>query len=86
MRNRDVFKEALRSLASLSLIDYKWRSDLFKKNEAERLEEEWMARMMGEDPAYARPMDADDKRRGPLVGAQTSLEVLLCAVYPLRCR
>lgn len=26
-----------------------------------------MARMMGKDPAYARPMDAGDEVRGPLV-------------------
>ncbi len=31
------------------------------------MEEEFMARMMGEDAAYARPMDADEGRRGPLV-------------------
>jgi len=71
-RKRDVFKSALRDLASLSLVDYKWRSALFKKNEADRMEEEWMARMMGEDPAYARPMDADDTKRGPLGKAEKS--------------
>ena len=31
------------------------------------MEEEWMATMMGEDPTYARPMEAGDQRRGPLV-------------------
>ena len=62
-----MFKTTLRNLASLSLVDYEWRSALFKKNEADRMEEEWMATMMGEDPTYARPMDADDQRRGPLV-------------------
>ena len=62
-----MFKKTLRNLASLSLIDYKWRSALFKKNEADRMEEEWMATMMGEDASYARPMDADDQKRGPLV-------------------
>ena len=66
-RKRDIFKQTLRNLASLSLVDYKWRSALFKKNEADRMEEEWMARMMGKDPAYARPMDASDDVRGPLV-------------------
>ena len=71
-RKRDIFKSALRDLASLSLVDYKWRSALFKKNEADRMEEEWMARMMGEDPAYARPMDADDTKRGPLGRAEKS--------------
>lgn len=40
---------------------------MFKKNEANRMEEEWMAAMLGEDPSYARPMDAGDGRRGPLV-------------------
>jgi hypothetical protein len=80
VRKRDLFKEALRNLASLSLIDYKWRSALFKKNEAERLEEEWMARLMGEDPTYARPMDADDERRGPLVSGQ-AFELPSCACY-----
>ena len=60
-RKRDLFKKALKDLSALSLLDYKWRSALFKKNEAERKEEEWMAAMMGEDPAYARPMDASGK-------------------------
>jgi hypothetical protein len=71
-RKRDLFKSALRDLASLSLVDYKWRSALFKKNEADRMEEEWMARMMGEDPSYARPMDADETKRGPLGNAERS--------------
>jgi len=71
-RKRDIFKSAMRDLASLSLVDYKWRSALFKKNEADRMEEEWMARMMGEDPAYARPMDADETKRGPLGNAEKS--------------
>ena len=31
------------------------------------MEEEWMAAMMGEDASYARPMDASEERRGPLV-------------------
>ncbi|KAL3801012.1 hypothetical protein HJC23_002305 [Cyclotella cryptica] len=73
IRKRDIFKQALRDLASLSLIDYKWRSDLFKKAEADRLEEEYISRMMGEEYAsYARPMDADDQRRGPLGNAERS--------------
>ena len=68
IRKRDIFKRTLRDLASLSLIDYKWRSAVFKKAEADRLEEEYVSKMMGEDYAsYARPMDADDERRGPLV-------------------
>jgi hypothetical protein len=67
IRKRDIFRKALRDLASLSLIDYKWRSALFKKAEADRLEEEYISKIMGEEASYARPMDADDKRRGPLV-------------------
>ena len=67
-----MFKKALQDLASLSLIDYKWRSALFKRNEADRMEEEWMAAMMGEEPAYARPMDAGDGTRGPLVRRETT--------------
>ena len=35
------------------------------------MEEEWMARMMGEDAAYARPMDADAEKRGPLGEAES---------------
>jgi hypothetical protein len=62
----------LRKLASLSLIDYEWRSALFKKAEAERLEEEYMAKLMGLDdgPAHIRPMDANDNIRGPLGNAE----------------
>ena len=65
-------------MASLSLVDYKWRSALFKKNEADRMEEEWMAAMMGEDASYARPMDADDERRGPLVRVRCTSCALFC--------
>lgn len=36
------------------------------------MEEEWMARMMGEDAAYARPMDAGAEKRGPLGNAERS--------------
>ena len=36
------------------------------------MEEEWMARMMGEDPSYARPMDAGETKRGPLGNAERS--------------
>ena len=80
-RKRDVFKQALRNLASLSLVDYKWRSALFKKNEADRMEEEWMARMMGKDPAYARPMDANDEVRGPLVRNVYYELVCICCTF-----
>ena len=70
--NRDIFKNALRKLASLSLIDYEWRSALFKKAEAERREEDYMAKLMGLDdgPAHIRPMDANDNIRGPLGNAE----------------
>lgn len=34
------------------------------------MEEEYISKMMGEEYAsYARPMDADDQRRGPLVSS-----------------
>ena len=84
-RKRDVFKKALQDLASLSLIDYKWRSALFKKQEADRMEEEWMAAMMGEDPAYARPMDADEQKRGPLVSVYFIFrnELIQCNFGPI---
>jgi len=79
-RKRDFFRKALKDIASLSLVDYKWRSELFKRNEADRMEEEFMARMMGEDAAYARPMDADDGRRGPLGNAERSAVKWLTSV------
>lgn len=59
-----VLKETLRRLAQLSLEDYEWRSGVFKANEADRMIEESIARMRGEDPAYVRPMDA--QTMGPL--------------------
>ena len=62
----------MRRLANLSLQDYYWRSDLFKKTEADRRVEESLARMMGEDAAYVRPMDAGDKM-GPLGKAEKQL-------------
>jgi hypothetical protein len=60
---RDTFK----SITELSLMDYKWRSSVFKENEADRRVEESLARMRGEDPSYIRPMDATDEKIGPLV-------------------
>jgi len=64
-RLRDMVRDVLRRLATLSLKDYEWRSNVFKTNEADRSMEESLARMMGEDePAYIRPMDASKK--GPL--------------------
>ncbi|EJK76086.1 hypothetical protein THAOC_02170 [Thalassiosira oceanica] len=74
-RKRDMFKQALKDLSTLSLLDYKWRSALFKKNEAERQEEAWMAAMMGEEPAYARPMDASGKFTHELIGRQRARRI-----------
>jgi len=65
-RKRDIFRNTLRRLADLSLKDYEWRSNVFRSNEADRSVEESLARMMGEDPSYVRPMDASDEKRGPL--------------------
>ena len=69
---KDLIKTLFRRLANLSLQDYYWRSDLFKKNEADRRVEESLARMMGEDAAYVRPMDAG-KNMGPLGKAEKQL-------------
>lgn len=54
-------------LAELSLKDYDWRSSVFKSKEADRKIEESLARMMGDEPTYVRPMDASEKTIGPLV-------------------
>ena len=54
-------------LAELSLKDYDWRSSLFKRDEADRKVEESLARMMGDEPSYVRPMDASTDKIGPLV-------------------
>jgi len=72
-RKRDVLKDIFQSLTSLSLQDYKWRSSVFKQNEAERKMEESVARMMGESPSYVRPMDASDETIGPLGKAEKNL-------------
>jgi hypothetical protein len=72
LKKRDLIRSLFRRLANLSLQDYYWRSDLFKKTEADRRVEESLARMMGEDPAYVRPMDAGDKM-GPLGKAEKQL-------------
>jgi len=74
------FREALSKLAKLSLQDYKWRSSLFKSNEADRRVEESLARMMGEDPSYVRPMDASDSTIGPLGRAEKDAVVWLSKV------
>jgi hypothetical protein len=54
-------------LAELSLKDYDWRSSVFKSKEADRKVEESLARMMGDEPIYVRPMDASEEKIGPLV-------------------
>jgi hypothetical protein len=65
-RKRDILGDAFKRLTELSLLDYEWRSSLFKTNEADRRMEESLARMRGEDPSYVRPMDASDETIGPL--------------------
>ena len=71
-RKRDVLRDFLKSITELSLMDYKWRSSLFKETEADRRIEESLARMRGEDASYVRPMDAKDEKIGPLVGVFAS--------------
>lgn len=70
LRKRDVAARVLGRLADLSLQDYEWRSAVFKENEADRAVEESLARMMGEDPSYVRPMDASEDKMGPLGWAE----------------
>ncbi|GKY91329.1 hypothetical protein MPSEU_000105100 [Mayamaea pseudoterrestris] len=53
-----ALRDTLRTLAQLSLVDYEWRSSIFKSSEADRLMENSIARMRGQDPGYVRPMDA----------------------------
>ena len=79
-RKRDVIRNVLRRLANLSLRDYQWRSSLFKSNEADRQVEESLARMMGEEAAYLRPMDASDEKRGPLGRAEKRVVSWLSSV------
>ena len=64
---REIKNEGLLRLAELSLQDYQWRSSKFKTDEADRQVEESLARMMGEEAAYVRPMDASEEKIGPLV-------------------
>ena len=71
----------LRRLAQLSLEDYEWRSSVLKSKEADRKVDDVLARMMGEDPSYVRPMDAGDKKIGPLVSVISSPNKLwLCII------
>lgn len=53
-------------LAQLSLQDYEWRVGFFKDREADRKVEESLARMMGDEASYVRPMDASESKIGPL--------------------
>lgn len=78
----NIFQKFLLDLANLSLLDYQWRSNIFKTNEADRKMEESLARMMGEDdpPAYIRPMNAGDDRLGPLGQAEKALVSWLSSV------
>jgi len=62
----EEYRSTLLRLANWSLEDYKWRSSVFKANEADRMVEETIARMQGKDPTYVRPMDASDEKIGPL--------------------
>jgi len=57
---------SLLRLAKLSLQDYEWRNGFFKNREADRRVEESLARMMGDEASYVRPMDANEKYIGPL--------------------
>lgn len=73
IRKGDLLRNLLKRLANLSLQDYYWRSDFFKKTEADRQVEESLARMMGEEAAYVRPMDAADEKMGPLGKAEQQI-------------
>uniref|UniRef100_A0A7S4RUM5 Uncharacterized protein n=2 Tax=Ditylum brightwellii TaxID=49249 RepID=A0A7S4RUM5_9STRA len=79
-RKRDMVRDVVKSLASLSLEDYRWRSNIFKKNEADRKVEESIARMMGEDASYVRPMDASENKLGPLGKAEKDAVAWLSSV------
>ena len=80
-RKFDFFSDLVKTLASWSLEDYKWRSDLFKKKEAERNEEEVLAIMRGDTATYVRPMDASEELKGPLGRAEESAVKWLREVF-----
>lgn len=61
-----MLRSTVLELAKLSLEDYKWRSSIFKEEEASRMMEESMALIRGDEPVYVRPMDADETKIGPL--------------------
>lgn len=63
----EVKNKGLLRLAQLSLQDYQWRQSIFKTTEADRKVEESLARMMGDEASYVRPMDASSEKIGPLV-------------------
>eukprot|EP00980_Cylindrotheca_fusiformis_P029705 scaffold23739_cov162-Cylindrotheca_fusiformis.AAC.1 len=65
VRNKNLLR-----LAELSLEDYEWRQSVFKTNEADRRVEESLARMMGDEASYVRPMDASTEKIGPLVSSR----------------
>jgi len=58
------FRHFVQWLAELSLEDYQWRTNIFKSNEADRMLQQSLARMTGENATYVRPMDAAEQ--GPL--------------------
>ena len=66
---KSSWKNSLRRLAELSLEDYEWRTSALKEKEADRLVEESVARIMGDEATYVRPMDASESRIGPLVSS-----------------
>ena len=67
----------LLKLAELSLKDYEWRKSYFEQQEADRKVEESVARLMGDEPSYVRPMDAGETKIGPLgTWEKTSVEWL----------
>lgn len=68
-----IKNKSLLRLAELSLEDYEWRQSVFSTNEADRKVEESLARMMGDEASYVRPMDASTEKIGPLVCEQVLL-------------
>lgn len=75
----DTIRDTFKRLTELSLKDYQWRSSVFKSNEADRLMEQSLARMRGEDASYVRPMDAADEKIGPLVSNLLYVCVCVCS-------
>jgi hypothetical protein len=69
---------SLLRLAQLSLEDYEWRNSVFQRSEADRMVEESLARMMGDEAAYVRPMDASAGKIGPLVSIHYCVLETMC--------